>query len=231
MSAFSQIDGVCLKVGIAYKADFVNNLYYQFKQHNPTGKFYCYTDNKNRIHEDIECVKINSRYDERMWWNKCLLFEPERFMNPTVFFDLDSFIHNPIQPLVDGSDEFKPNFLHTHWFSENMAKIIHQCDVNSSIMVLHKRNYEQLWEEYRKNEVKLFKSFYGIDSWVFRRHRENISFLPPKLVYSLKYGSAYPDDTTPDKVRDNHIVAVLDNVEDKEKVLKGLWPKDVPSST
>jgi len=58
-----------------------------------------------------------------------------------------------------------------------------------------------------------------------------LHFLPAKLAYSLKYGSMYPDDSEQDVIRDvTHKVAVLDNVQEKENVLKQMWGYDVPSS-
>tara|TARA_B100000700_G_scaffold92134_1_gene104030 strand:- start:1137 stop:1829 length:693 start_codon:yes stop_codon:yes gene_type:complete len=225
------IDAVCMKVGIAYKAEFVNQLYKQFSKHH-VGDFYCYTDNPRGINPEVKCVTFEPRHDERMWWNKTYLWQPGLFNNPTVFFDLDCVIHNPIDQLVYRSSHDKPNFLRTHWFSDEMAKIVHNCNVNSSIMVIHQNNYEELWHEYKSNMEKIFKSFYGIDGWVFRRHSDLVNFLPPKLAYSLKYGSMYPDDSEQDVMRDsNHVVCILDNVQDKETVLKKMWGYDVPSSS
>lgn len=220
---YGKIDGVCMKVGTAYSAECVNKLYYQYKKHHD-GTFTCYTDDQNGIDDNIRCVSINPVHKERMWWNKALLFQPGLFKDyPTVFFDLDSIIHGPTTHIVQQSSEHKPNFLKTAWFSDDMANIIHNCTVNSSVMVLYKNNFSVLWDEYKNNTEKLFKSFYGIDGWIHRRHINNINFIKPGLVYSLKYGSQYPDDNEQNKLRPDHVVCVLDNVEDKEAQLDKLW--------
>lgn len=225
------IDAVCMKVGIAYKAMFVNELYKQWTKHHE-GDFYCYTDNPRGIDPSVKIITFEPRHDERMWWNKTYLWQPGLFENATVFFDLDCVIHDNVETLVAHSSKTKPNFLKTYWFSDDMARIIHNCNVNSSIMVLHHNNYESLWEEYKRQTNKIFKTFYGIDGWVFRRHYEMLHFLPAKLAYSLKYGSMYPDDSEQDEIRDvTHKVAVLDNVQEKESVLKQMWGYNVPSST
>lgn len=224
------IDAVCMKVGIAYKAMFVNELYKQWTKYHE-GDFYCYTDNPRGIDSGVKIVTFEPQHDERMWWNKTHLWQPGLFDNPTVFLDLDCVIHNNLDEFVTHSSKTKPNFLKTHWFSDDMARIIHNCNVNSSIMVIHNDNYKPLWDEYKRQTNKIFRTFYGIDGWVFRRHYEMLHFLPAKLAYSLKYGSMYPDDSEQDVIRDvTHKVAVLDNVQEKESVLKQMWGYNVPSS-
>ena len=164
---------------------FVNELYKQWtKYHN--GDFYCYTDNPRGIDPGVKVVTFEPRHDERMWWNKTYLWQPGLFNNPTIFFDLDCVIHNNTNDIVDHSSKTKPNFLKTHWFSDDMARIIHHCNVNSSIMVFHDNNYQSLWDEYNRQTTKIFKTF---NSYLYSLN--DSKFFAGLVFIMLNIGSKY----------------------------------------
>ena len=71
--------------------------------------------------------------------------------------------------------------------------------------------------------MKLYKSFYGLDSWIYRRHHNNTKYFPPGLAYSYRYGAKYPNDVEPEKIREGFVVCSFDDIEDKESKLKELW--------
>ena len=84
-------------------------------------------------------------------------------------------------------------------------------------------NFEDQYKDFQDNKEKVFKSFYGLDGWMYRRHRDKLKFFPSKLAYSYKYGSSFPDDLDEYKKRDDHAVACFDDVEDKHETLKTFW--------
>lgn len=212
-------DVVCLKVGIGYKSEYVNQLFKQVKKTTPgINNFICITDNPRGINPDIETWNFTPLFDERMWWNKVVLFEPGRFQNDTVYLDLDCYIQDDISKFINYG-----HVLHTSWFSEDVNQYIFGCNVNSSVLYLNESNFEFLWKDFNDNKMKLYKSFYGLDSWIYRRHLDTIKFFPAGLAYSYRYGAKYPNDVEPEKIRDGFVVCSFDDIEDKESKLKELW--------
>ena len=70
------------------------------------------------------------------------------------------------------------------------------------------------------NWEKLYKSFYGLDMWFYRRHKILQSrFFKRGHIYSYKFGSIYPNDIEQNEFRSNHVVCILDDVENKQEVL------------
>ena len=52
-----------------------------------------------------------------------------------------------------------PLFIILYWFSEGVATQIHQCTVNTSVMVINQNNCEPMWKEWKDNKEKIYKSF------------------------------------------------------------------------
>ena len=212
------IDVVCLKVGLGYKAEYVNQLFKQVKKTTNVNNFICITDNPRGINPDIETQVFEPLFDERMWWNKVVLFEPGKFKNDTVYLDLDCYVQGDIEYFVGKGD-----ILHTSWFNKDVIRYIFCCSVNSSVMYINENNYEPLWKDFNQNKMKLYLSFYGLDSWIYRRHLDHLKFFPSKKVYSYRYGAFYPEDVEPEKIRDGFLVCSFDDMIDKESKLKELW--------
>ena len=97
------------------------------------------------------------------------------------------------------------------------------CDVNSSVMVIGPQGSEPLYREWHDNKVKLFKSFYGLDHWIYRRHRNNIDYFPSGVAYSYRYGNQYPNDVDEFKIRTQIPITVLDDILEKDKAIDKLW--------
>ena len=211
-----KLDVVCMKVGTGYKHEFVNQLFHQVKHQVNT--FTCWTDNPRGFDQNIQVYEYKSFCLDRLWWNKVNLFEPGLFTNDTIYLDLDCYVHGQLKEFVDNGQILK-----TTWFSNDINKYIFNCDVNSSILYLKDNNFEEQYIDFQDNKEKVYKSFYGLDGWMYRRHRDKLKFFPSKLAYSYKYGSSFPDDLDEYKKRDNHVVACFDNVEDKEETLKQFW--------
>ena len=159
------------------------------------------TDNAKGLNKDIRILPITDDYKDRKWWNKTKLFKPGLFKEPTLYMDLDCYIHKDPTPFIDTANLDKLNVLKTYWFFEEIAKVIHQCVVNTSVMVITENNSEPLWRDCKDNMEKMYKSFYGLDRWLYRRHKENINYFNPGLAYSYKHGCHYPDDIEKNTIR------------------------------
>ena len=208
-----------MKIGKGYGSRYVNQLYKQVKDFD---EVLCFTDDTEGLKHEVKVQKINSWCPERLWWNKVMLFEPGLFNEKIIYVDLDSFIHNSPRHVVDLASE-KLILLKTHWFSPDTREKIHMCDVNSSVMVIGPQGSEPLYREWYDNKVKLFKSFYGLDHWIYRRHRSNIDYFPSGVAYSYRYGNQYPDDIDEFKTRTQIPITVLDDILEKDKAIDKLW--------
>lgn len=208
-----------MKVGKGYGSRYVNQLYKQVREFDDV---LCFTDDTEGLKKEVKVHKIDSWCPERLWWNKVMLFEPGLFNEKVVYVDLDSFIFsNPTQIKTYANEKLM--LLKTYWFSEDTRNKIHMCDVNSSVMVIGPQGSEPLYKEWYDNKVKLFKSFYGLDHWIYRRHRSNIDYFPSGVAYSYRYGNQHPNDMDEFKIRDNIPIVVLDDIVEKDKALDILW--------
>ena len=77
-----KIDIVTLKVGLSYKAEYVNQLFKQAERTNDLGNFTCFTDNPRGIDPNITIRDFIPRYTERMWWNKIKFFAMLKYSFP-----------------------------------------------------------------------------------------------------------------------------------------------------
>lgn len=208
-----------MKIGKGYGVDYVNELYNQVKDF---AHLQCFTDDSDNVNSNVEIINTTSWVPERLWWNKVLLFKPGLFKEPTLYVDLDSFISDDCSHLLNYYNPNKLTLLKTYWFSKDTREKIHMCDVNSSVMILGGDNGAKLYEEFINNKKKLYTSFYGLDSWIFRRQRNNVEYFKPGLVYSYRYGNQYPDDVEEFKIRKIPIV-VLDDIAEKDKAISQIW--------
>lgn len=206
------METVCVKFGDLYSSEYVNQLYKQVGD-----PFYCMTEDREGIDSNIQILEANDEFPERKWWNKTKLFKPGLMEGPFVYFDLDCYVNN----LKDIRWTENPQFIKTMWFSDDVARKVFSVNVNSSVMVIN-NNADFLWKEWYDNKQKLFKSFYGIDAWIYRRWLSNIQFIDPQIVYSYRYGHSWPDDVETNIFRDIPI-CIFDNVDNRDEVLKDIW--------
>ena len=209
------LDIVCLKVGEAYGPEYVNEMFKRVDDLMPVGDFICYTDNPLDLNGNITVRGITPLYNDRMWWNKVMLLNPAH-ENNALYLDLDTYMHKGIHGL-----NLKGQILKTAWFSNDMAMKIHYCNINSSVMRLFDNNFEKQYRDWYDNKEKLYKSFYGLDSWFYRRH--NLDFFDPGVAYSYKFGSQFPNDVEQNKLRRDHAICVFDDCENRYDILKELW--------
>jgi len=233
------MQAVSLKVGTVYNARWVNQMYNQMKLVNPDVEFICLTDDPEGIKREIRIEPITDDFPDRKWWNKAKLFRPGLFDQPTLYLDLDCFVHQKfkrtaysqskevescpwgVTPFFNNAIKDKLNILKTYWFSDDMAMKIHQCNVNSSIMIIDENNGEPMWKDFIDNQELLYKSFYGLDPWLYRRHSNNLNFFKSKLAYSYKHGALFPDDIKSNTFRQLPI-CIFDDV-DKDIIMNTFW--------
>ena len=215
METVSKLDVCCLKLGSAYIADNVNKLFRDVERTTHINDFICFTEESSGLNSNITVRELpGPKMDDRMWWNKVYLLGGDVFENETIYLDLDVIIHSSLIGLPEGQ------IIETSWFSEPMSKVIHSCNINSSVMRFKDNNFSTMYCDWLANWEKLYKSFYGLDMWFYRRHKILQSrFFKRGHIYSYKFGSIYPNDIVQNEFRSNHVVCILDDVENKQEVL------------
>ncbi len=91
----------CVKWGTAYGPEYVNALYAAVSRHlNVPFTFKCFTDDPKGLHGGVFTAPLPA--DLAGWWNKLWLFNEYAFHpgTPVLFFDLDTVILRPIDPLA-----------------------------------------------------------------------------------------------------------------------------------
>ena len=216
------MQAVSVKVGDRYGPEFVNQIYRQLLTFDKDIVYYCMTDDRRGLNKDIEVIPVADEFGDRKWWTKIELFKPGLFNEPTLYFDLDCFLHQSPWELLQDYNKDKLGVLKTYWFSDDIATKIHQCTVNTSVMMINESNCEPLWKECEDNMEKIYKSFYGLDPWIYRRHLNDTYFFQPGLTYSFKHGCVFPNDTESNKLR-MVPVCVFDDVQNRDEILNELW--------
>lgn len=215
------IDVCCLKLGWKYEPDHVNNLFKQVEKTTTINNFICYTDNPSLLNTNITCKQLKPIYNDRMWWNKVLLMEPELHERRTIYLDLDVYVHNDLNTIEEGQ------VLKTNWFSDVVSDAIHGSNINSSVMVFDRDQWgheiwQSQWHNWNAYGDKLYKSFYGLDMWLYRHHKLiQYKFIESGLVYSYKFGCEFPNDIEQEVIRDDKVLCIFDDY-DGDK-LKELW--------
>jgi len=87
------MQAVSVKVGDRYGPEYVNQIYRQLLSFDSNIVYYCMTDNKQGLNKNIEILSVADEFGDRKWWTKIELFKPGLFNGPTLYFDLDCFLH------------------------------------------------------------------------------------------------------------------------------------------
>ena len=77
-----------MKVGVGYKSEFVNQMLHQIEKTNKIDDFICWTDNPRGLDSNVTVHNFKPKFNERLWWNKAMLFEPGLFESDTIYLDL-----------------------------------------------------------------------------------------------------------------------------------------------
>jgi len=184
---YSQNCVICLKVGIKYSSEYVNNLY-QAVRKQCDWDFLCFTDDPSGIDLGVICHSIGPRDAEGWWaaWNKVEIMGREEIKHykKKVFFDLDLVIQGDITPIL----EHDANWAAVRATWKGLSFRVNNPDesvVNSSVMVW--KDISWVYEKWEENWKDIVKSYRGNDKW-YHMNRINPTFLP-NIFYSYREGS------------------------------------------
>ena len=224
------INVVCVKWGDKYPPEFVNKLYAMVKR-NMCGvgfDFYCYTDNGEGLYPQIKTVPIQS--DLIGYWPKIELFK--LFDKGTnIFFDLDVVILNPLERLLSVKtrtvsilySQWKEGFLLPNKTRTPEDK--YPTQYNSSIMKWEGTQGYEIYDYFQQHKDMILFKYRGIDRYLYHEPVQ-IDLLPTGIAYSYWKGVKYGKDTTPEKLRLDYEVCILNNGPKQDEVdswIKEYW--------
>jgi len=132
----------CVKVGVEFPAEYVNNLWNAVKASGVT--LYCITDDPKGVDKDVVCLST-APVRLKAWWWKLTMFNPEFYpevTGPVFYTDLDVVIVNGIRDYL----EYK---------SDSDLLTIQDPRrpmMNSSVMRWNRDELGWVWEEFTKWE-------------------------------------------------------------------------------
>lgn len=201
---------VCVKQGTKYSSEYVNKLRSMVRRHMPVPhRFVCYTDNPKGLSEDIIIVKIESGLEQ--WWPKidCLnIFNK----GETILFDLDVVILNDLVRLASVKTR-TVSVLYSQWkegYLQPRATEKFPTLYNSSIMKWTGDQGKEIYDYFQKHKDMILFKYVGIDRYLFNEPVQ-VDLLPTSIAYSYWKGVRYLKDTTPEKLREDYEVCILNH--------------------
>ena len=157
---------IFVKHGDKYDHQYVNKLYQDLIRYYPNAIYWIYTENSDKVNQDINIVTIFKRPTLKRWWNKLALFSDDMpFEGKCLYFDLDSVI-------IDNPKKWVTNFdgltLVKDFYKENLYFDKHSYDVtvNSSVMTFTAKKNNYIWEKFLKNKDYFMRKYMGIDRFL-----------------------------------------------------------------
>lgn len=220
---------ICLKWGTKYSVEYVNKLFAMVSR-NSCGQdfdFYCYTDDPIGLSPKIKTVKIES--DLVGYWPKLELLNIFS-KDVNIFFDLDVIILNPLERLFSVKtrtfsilySQWKEGFINPYKKADPVDKF--PTLYNSSIMKWEGNQGAEIYKYFKENKDMILFKYRGIDRYLFHE-RVQVDLLPTGIAYSYWKGVRYNKDTTPEKLRKDFEVCILNNGLKQEDV-RDSWIKD-----
>lgn len=199
---------LCVKWGDKYSAKYVNNLHEMMRRYYPDDfRFVCYTDDVTGV--DCETLKIES--DLEGWWLKLELLS--LFTTGTnIVFDLDVAVLNRLERLHSVKTRTL-SILFSKWkegFITPRKREQNPTLYNSSIMKWEGEQGLPVWEYFQKNKDYVLFRYEGIDRYLFNEPVD-IDLLPSGIAYSYWKGASYKKDSTPEKLRDDYEVCIVNH--------------------
>lgn len=214
---------ICVKQGNKYSADYVNKLYSMVSKNMPCAfTFHCYTDDPIGINDSINVVPIKS--DLEKWWPKLdvlNIFD----QGDNILFDLDVVILNRLERLCSIKTRTL-SVLYAQWKEGYLQPSIKEkfpTLYNSSIMKWNGNQGKEVYDYFQKHKDMILLKYVGIDRYLFNEPVQ-VDLLPTSIAYSYWKGVRYLKDTTPEKLRKDYEVCIL-NHGDKQESLN-TWVKD-----
>lgn len=204
------INVLCVKWGDKYSSEYVNRLYSMVRRNMEVPfDFYCYTDKTDGIHPDVKTIPITTGLEGV--WPKLDLLDIFDY-GENIFFDLDVVILNPLERLCSVKTRTF-SVLYSQWkegYLQPRARERFPTLYNSSIMKWSGNQGKEVYDYFIKHKEMILFKYVGIDRYLFNEPVQ-VDLLPTSIAYSYWQGVRFLKDTTPEKLRDDYEVCILNH--------------------
>ena len=176
---------VCLKHGIKYGSQYVNNLYSMVQRHCTLPfEFVCFTDDIREINPAIKTISLK-HIGVYGWWYKPIFFDKNLPLDGNIlYFDLDIVIHKNIDNLFT----YNPGkFLICRDFNRSIRHDWNR--MNSSVFRLVSGSLPFVFDEFMENAPMNMRRHHGDQDWIYEmlKDRKNLwMFWPDEWIQSYK---------------------------------------------
>ena len=211
---------ICLKHGIKYNHEYVNNLYSMVSRNLTVDyRFICFTEDSKNINSSIE-IRPLPDLPVKGWWYKPSFFNTNLGLDGTVLFlDLDIVIFRNIDKLFD----YEPDKLCIiRDFNRYRIKNYQKC--NSSVFRFNTGDFSEIYDKFIRDTKYIMKRYLGDQDWIFSciQKETGYAYWPDEWIQSYKWemrgrptmiqrGDGNKDFVTPGepKIQDETAVAVF----------------------
>ena len=197
---------ICVKQGTKYSSEYVNKLYSMVSRNMPIDfDFYCYTDDPSGIDPNVNIVPIQTESEK--WWAK--LDTLNIFTSgDNILFDLDIIILNPLERLCAVKTRTL-SILYAQWKEGYMQPTERFPTLyNSSIMKWSGDQGKVVYDYFQQHREMILFKYSGIDRYMFNEP-VHVDLLPTSIAYSYWKGVRFMKDTTPEKLRADYEVCIM----------------------
>ena len=174
---------ICLKHGIKYGPEYVNNLYNMIQRHlTVPHRFVCFTEDVSGLDPKIEIKPLDGPKLKGWWW-KPYLFKQGHFPNgdTNLFFDLDMVIIKNI----DNIAQYMPDSVVG---LRDVGRVFQRGNdrLGSAVLKWAANQYSEIWTQLESNP-QYASQFHGDQDYIWCFHRDKIKFFPDKWIMSYKW--------------------------------------------
>ena len=134
-----------LKVGSKYGPEYVNRLYGSMRRNSTVDfNFYCYTDDKNGLHPDINVIQLNTREDVVKQWYKIDFHHMPDITGKCIILDIDYIITDNLDPILEW--DLAPNTFgcQERWWSRR----VDVCRINGGFQMFYQGDTQHLYHKF-----------------------------------------------------------------------------------
>jgi hypothetical protein len=142
-----------------------------------------------------------------------------------ILFDLDMVILNPLERLFSVRTRTL-SVLYSQWKEGYVSpRAVEKFPTlyNSSIMKWQGNQGLEIYDYFQKNKDMILFKYQGIDRYLFNEPVQ-VDLLPTSIAYSYWQGVRFGKDTTPEKLRKEYEVCILNHGIKQQEI--NSWIKD-----
>lgn len=178
---------ICLKIGDAYSAEYVNNLYHAVRK-QCDWNFICFTDDPVGIDLGVICYGVKPRECTGWWptWHKVEIFGRKEIKQyeKKVFFDLDIVIQGDITPILESDDGW--SIIRSCWKGVGF-RVRNPDHPNFTTCAMTWKDLTWVYDLWESDWKNIVENNLGTDQWYWRS-KFKFSFFPD-IFYSYREGS------------------------------------------